>query len=38
MTIKSDIWIKEQAMQNEMIVPFFDKSIKHFPDGKKIPS
>jgi dCTP deaminase len=38
MTIKSDIWIKEQVQKNQMITPFFDHSVKTKEDGKKIPS
>lgn len=38
MSLMSDRWIKEQAEQHGMIVPFFDKSIKTFEDGRKIPS
>lgn len=38
MSIKSDKWILEQCYNNGMIEPFFEKSIKEFPDGRKIPS
>lgn len=38
MSLMSDKWIKEQAEQHGMIQPFFDKSIKTFEDGRKIPS
>lgn len=38
MTIKSDIWIKEQCEKNGMVIPFFNESIKTFADGTKIPS
>lgn len=36
--LMSDKWIKEQAENNGMITPYFDHSIKTFPDGRKIPS
>lgn len=38
MAIMSDRWIKQQAQEKEMIVPFYDHSVKVSEDGRKIPS
>lgn len=38
MTIKSDKWIKRQALHNNLITPFFDGSINTNAFGEKIPS